>query len=470
MGKLIMMKTKTLLLVLFLTGLTSSAQNVFRTACRGDLDRLDSLLQHNPINTLDTRGRSLLHWAVGCQQKEVFNFLIKKGLAPNLEDNQKRTPLHVAVSVGNQHYFETLVKLSADSTWIDKYGTALLESAILNRSFLFVQKLINAGVAVNESNERGSTPLEIANRLKANEIYKLLVAAGADEKAIRKFEIKGAYMGQAPPGASPKMFAPNFISTEESEFGSVFNKNATEFYYGVDVNGRNEIRFSQLMGDKWSNPKIILADSLYGYNDPFLSNDEQRLYFISNRAMDGKGSPKDIDIWYVERENNGWSAPLNAGANINTKEDEYYISFTQEGSMYFASNGHKPNKTDHDIYFSKEQGGNFQKPVALGDSINTDAYEADVYVAPDESYIIFCSTRENGIGQGDLYISFKDADNHWSKAINMGERINTKNYEYCPFVTSDGKYLFYTSNQDIYWVSTTVIEELRKAALIYGRN
>ena len=43
----------------------------------------------------------------------------------------------------------------------------------------------------------------------------------------------------------------------------------------------------------------------------------------------------------------------------------------------------------------------------------------------------------------------------------MGEKINTDGHELCPFVTGDGKYLFYTSNEDIYWIDSGIIESLR---------
>ncbi|AUP81707.1 hypothetical protein C1H87_20025 [Flavivirga eckloniae] len=278
--------------------------------------------------------------------------------------------------------------------------------------------------------------------------------------------MKGKYMGQPDPGLTPKLFAPNFISTEEQEFGSYFNSNGTEFYFGVDTDGKSEIRYSKLIGDKWSKPKTILSHDRYGFNDPFLSNDENRLYFISKRALDGLGEPKDVDIWYVQKDKNGWSEPINTGTNINTNGDEYYISFTHDGTMYFSSDGHateKGKETNHDIYYSKFIDGEFQKPVALDNSINTEAYEADVFISPDESYIIFCSTREDdSYGRGDLYISFKDSNGSWTKAVNMGKEINTQYYEYCPVVTKDGKYLFYTRNQDIYWVSTEIINEIKE--------
>ncbi|WP_298896451.1 hypothetical protein [uncultured Psychroserpens sp.] len=268
------------------------------------------------------------------------------------------------------------------------------------------------------------------------------------------------YLKQKPPSTTPEVFAPGLISkTNEYEFGSVFNKDATEFFYGVTINGKEEIRYSKLIGTEWSSPKTIMKHEKYGYNDPFLSPDERRLYFISIRALDGVGEPKDYDIWYAERLDTGWSEPINAGSNINSEADEYYISFTNDGTMYFSSSKINSN---FDIYTSTYKNGKFQKAVALSDAINTSHYEADVFVAPDESYVIFCATRPEGLGRGDLYISFKNDDNTWTKSVTMGDVINTKGHELCPFVTKDGKYFFYTSNQDIYWVSTDILEHYRQ--------
>ena len=133
--------------------------------------------------------------------------------------------------------------------------------------------------------------------------------------------------------------------------------------------------------------------------------------------------------------------------------------------MYFASDGHTridTTRTDHDIYYSEFINNEFQEPVLLDAAVNTPGYEADVFVSPDEAYLIFCSTRDTGFGGGDLYISFREPDGSWAEAKNMGEEINTEHYEFCPFVTKDGKYLMYTSNQDIYWISTEVITNIEK--------
>ena len=128
------------------------------------------------------------------------------------------------------------------------------------------------------------------------------------------------------------------------------------------------------------------------------------------------------------------------------------------GGCTFASD---KNQSHHDIYYSNYVNGEFQEAVKLGDAINTDAYEADVFVDPKEQYLIFCAQRNSGMGRGDLYISFKEADGSWSTSVNMGDKVNTEGHELCPFVTADGKYLFYTSKQDIYWISTSIFETLK---------
>jgi hypothetical protein len=131
--------------------------------------------------------------------------------------------------------------------------------------------------------------------------------------------------------------------------------------------------------------------------------------------------------------------------------------------MYFSSNGGTNQATDknYDIRFSKFFNGTFQPSGKLPGAINTEHYEADVFVSPDEKYVIFCAERPDGLGKGDLYISFKSETGEWQKAKNMGNVINSGDYEFCPFVTSDGKYLFFSRSGDIFWVKAEVIENLK---------
>lgn len=292
-----------------------------------------------------------------------------------------------------------------------------------------------------------------------------LVFNGAISYAQPAKEKSYLYLNQKPPGLTPEKFAVGMVSLpDQYEFGSIFSQDGNEFYYAANVGERAEIRVMKHLNGSWSKPQRVIKNEIFSYNDQFFSPDERRLYFISDMPLDGQGEKKDYDIWFIKKEGDGWSAPINAGDAINSEKNEYYVSFTQSGTMYFSSNvgTGETNKSNYDIYSSKQINGVFQPPMRLSSEVNSEYYEADVFVAYDESYLIFCGDRPKGLGHGDLYISFKNTDGTWTKAKNLGETINTPGHELCPFVSKDGKYFFYTSNKDIYWVDAALLKKFKE--------
>jgi hypothetical protein len=105
--------------------------------------------------------------------------------------------------------------------------------------------------------------------------------------------------------------------------------------------------------------------------------------------------------------------------------------------------------------------GALQQPVNMGAVLNTPHHEWDQYIAPDESYMLFCSTKPEGLGEDDLYITFRKPDGTWQSPVHLGPRINSAASENRPYVSPDGKYMFYTSNRDgnrdIYWVDAKIL-------------
>ena len=179
--------------------------------------------------------------------------------------------------------------------------------------------------------------------------------------------------------------------------------------------------------------------------------------------MNGSGPKKDFDIWYVERNGTTWSKPINAGPNINSNKNEYYTCITADGTIYFSSNvkAIQTGKDDYDVFMARPDKGGFKKAMRVDSPVNTESYEGDVFVAPDGSYLIICSDRTGGYGAGDLYICFRKPDGSWSQAKNMGKEINEDRFQYCPIVTPDGKYLLFTSKDNIRWIDASVIDRFR---------
>ena len=118
------------------------------------------------------------------------------------------------------------------------------------------------------------------------------------------------------------------------------------------------------------------------------------------------------------------------------------------------------------IRMSTIKDGKRQAPKLLGKEINTGKWTAHPFIATDDSYLIWDSERNNGYGKSDLYISFRQQDDSWGVAINLGDKINTDAKENGAHVSPDGKYLFFNRylnevNGGIYWVDAQIIETLR---------
>jgi hypothetical protein len=201
---------------------------------------------------------------------------------------------------------------------------------------------------------------------------------------------------------------------------------------------------------KWSEPEIAPFSGKYQDLEPFLSPDGLRLYFVSNRPLsDHTAKPKDFDIWYVQREDQDskWSNPINIGSPINTENNEFYPCVTINNNLYFTSDASNSKGKD-DIFFCEWENGHYLDPISMSDSINSEGYEFNAFVSPDESFIIFSGyNRENGFGSGDLYISFQNTDGTWAKANNMGSEINSDKMDYCPFMDMKTKTLYFTSKR-----------------------
>lgn len=201
---------------------------------------------------------------------------------------------------------------------------------------------------------------------------------------------------------------------------------------------------------RWKLDKISSFSGKFRDLEPFLSPDNLRLYFASNRPLNASSNePKDFDLWYVERSNVNapWGNPTNLGTPINTDADEFYPSLADNKNLYFTSN-RAGSKGKDDLFFSQFDSNQYSEPISLSDSINSDGYEFNGYIDPSEKYLIYTAyARKDGFGSGDLYISYRSEDGVWSKAINMGSEVNSASMDYCPLVDHSSGLFYFTSKR-----------------------
>jgi hypothetical protein len=181
--------------------------------------------------------------------------------------------------------------------------------------------------------------------------------------------------------------------------------------------------------------------------EPSFAPDGLRLYFASNRPLHKDSLvPKDYDIWYVERSslNSEWKQPVRMDAPVNSEAEEFYPVITSSRNIYFTSDGPGTTGKD-DIFIARWNGEQYLKPVPVADSMNSQGYEFNAWVAPDESYMVYtCYNRDGGMGSGDLYISYNN-NGKWSAPKNLGDKINSKSMDYCPLVFNGE--LYFTSKR-----------------------
>lgn len=278
------------------------------------------------------------------------------------------------------------------------------------------------------------------------------------------------WLGQDPPGTEPVVFAEGIVSTDRNEVSCAFTPDGRELYFGRFVPDRGyQLLVTTSTKDGWTEPQPAPFASEYSEIDVFITGDGARCFFISKRpSVRGAARSPAYQVWVTGRRGTGWGRPRRLGSAVNSGERELFPTLDNDGRIFFGSD-RAGGFGGCDIYMASPDGDDFAHPTNLGPAVNSVNDETDALIAPDGSFVVFTAVdRDDGHGSGDLYVSFRDPVGEWMPAVNLGERINTPSSEFCPTLSPDGSYLFFTSKRrgtdDIFWVHASMIESLRKAA------
>jgi len=260
--------------------------------------------------------------------------------------------------------------------------------------------------------------------------------------------ITGPYLGQKPPGLTPQPFAPTIVSTEHYEYSGVFSPDMKEFYF-IKAGGKNkEAAF------------VVIKNENNQWHETVISGWAGQPFIAPN------GKTMHLGKRYKERTATGWSDAKTLEAPF---KDMPIMRLTASASGTYYFDTYDKENPDFPIRYSRLVDGKREEPMALSKEINTGTQLNHPFIAPDESYLIWDAKREDGHGNSDIYISFRQKDGSWSEAVNMGDKVNTDAWEASASVTPDGKYLFFNRNMgsdkyenvDIFWVDAGFIEDLR---------
>jgi outer membrane protein OmpA-like peptidoglycan-associated protein/tetratricopeptide (TPR) repeat protein len=146
--------------------------------------------------------------------------------------------------------------------------------------------------------------------------------------------------------------------------------------------------------------------------------------------------------------NNGvWDKAFHLQGSINTPQNEGAQNISQDGNwLVFTGCNRVDGYGSCDLYISYLTNNGWSEAINLGDNINSDQWESQPCLSPDKRDLYFASRRFGGYGGSDIYVSHLQSNGKWSKPENLGPDINTAGDEFSPFIHADNQTLYFTSN------------------------
>jgi hypothetical protein len=242
-------------------------------------------------------------------------------------------------------------------------------------------------------------------------------------------------------------------STESLELlKDQINKNhrlASQVDRAIEINGFAKLQVANPKKYTITNAGPTI-NSVFADFGPVLSFDESSMYFTSRRLRPDSTNAKirdfitdkyrdDIYVAFKDRSGN-WVKP--ELLNLNSDDHDATISVSPDGNTLFI---YQDSLGDGQVKYSTLLGETWNAPVKLSSNINSKYWETHCTISANGNELYFVSDRPNGIGTRDIYRCDRNANGSWGIAQNLGNVVNTIYEEDAPFLSADGKYLYFAS-------------------------
>ena len=212
----------------------------------------------------------------------------------------------------------------------------------------------------------------------------------------------------------------------------------------------------------------------YNEGGPTVTADNTELYFTVCRDREGY---KNCDIFYSEKDDVGyWTTPRGIGDHINRRNSwESQPTVSANGDYLYFTSDRDTGIGGLDIYVCKRKlDGSWGDPEILPETINTRKDEKSPFIHPDGKSLYFTSNGHPGLGGFDIFYS-QLRDSVWQEPVNIGYPINGKKDDLGLFVSLDGQFAYFSSNNidkekgwDIYRFELPQNTKPRTVSLITG--
>jgi Tol biopolymer transport system component len=239
------------------------------------------------------------------------------------------------------------------------------------------------------------------------------------------------------------------------EYALSFSPDGTGLLFTIEApEQRAQILHSRIEDGRWTKPEPVslASGARKAEMEAFFSPDGDRIFF----APYDEGM--DVRIWSIEIGPDGWHSPKALGPPVS-EDPAFFPTISSRGVLYYT------NLAKRKVYKAQLEAGR-----VTGASDAGIEFGGHSFIAPDESFVLLDAAHSDSRGNRDIYVSFREADGSWVTPRNLGDEVNTEYSETCPSLSPDGRYLFFSRYDEegelsnIYWISSSVIEDARRPA------
>ena len=257
------------------------------------------------------------------------------------------------------------------------------------------------------------------------------------------------------------------VNTEYSELNPVMSPDGKTLYFGrknhpqnkfgmagtEQIAGSQDIWYSESLMGAWTTARRM-SESLNRdqYNTIYSVSPDGQTILVKGAYVNGQYETRGFSI--AKKSATGWEVPkkmeIPKYEKLSRGKNEYgYLS--NDGKVLLMAFSEKKNSDEDDIYASfLEKDGSWSEPMNLGDDVNTNFTETTPFLAADGKTLYISSNREGGKGGNDIWVCKRKDETwiHWTEPTNIGEPINTDQYDAYYTISAAGDYAYFISSNN----------------------
>jgi len=257
------------------------------------------------------------------------------------------------------------------------------------------------------------------------------------------------------------------VNTEYSELNPVMSPDGKTLYFGrkshpqnkfgmagtEQISGSQDIWYSESLMGAWTTARRM-SESLNRdqYNTIYSISPDGQTILVKGAYVNGQYETRGFSI--VKKSATNWDVPKKIDIpkyeRLSRGKNEYgYLS--NDGKTLLMAFSEKKNSDIDDIYASfLEKDGSWSEPMNLGNDVNTGFTETTPFLAADGKTLYFSSNREGGKGSNDIWVCKRKDETwiHWTEPTNIGEPINTDQYDAYYTISAAGDYAYFISSNN----------------------